>query len=383
MKYFLIAGEASGDLHAGRLISALRNTDNDALFRFLGGDCMQQASGVEPTIHYKRMAYMAFSEVLRHLPDILSNLKNAKADIDRFRPDALILVDYPSFNLKVAKYAWKKGIPVYYYISPKVWAWKAWRVKAIRKYVSKMFSILPFETEFYAARDFKVDYVGNPTVNEIEEARQHFPEKTAFMAENGIRPDLPLIALLPGSRIGEIRNNLPLMAEAAAGFADHHFVVAGAPNIDRDFYRKVLSEASINVDFEIVYDRTFALLHHSEAALVTSGTATLETAVIGTPQVVCYRANGSKLAYSLFERILNVKFVSLPNLIAGRKVVPELLLHLCNAGNMEKELKLLLRNPERRQKMLDGYREISRRLGQNDSAATAARMIVDHLNAGK
>ena len=383
MKYFLIAGEASGDLHAGRLITALKKYDNDSQFRFLGGDCMQKASGTPPVIHYKNMAYMAFSEVLRHLSEILGNLKSAKNAIEEFSPDAIILIDYPSFNLKIAKYAFAKSIPVYYYISPKVWAWKSWRVKSIKKYIRKMYSILPFETDFYAQRNFTVEYVGNPTVNEIEEAKAHFPDKAAFLERHSIKPDKPLLALVPGSREGEIRNNLPLMVRAAKRFDSHRFVIAGAPNIGKDFYRKTLVDASIRAEIDIVYNDTFSLLHFSDAALVTSGTATLETAVIGTPQVVCYRANGSKLAYKLFEKILNVRFVSLPNLIADRKVVPELLLHHCNDDNMAAELIRLLDFPAERKKMLDGYREIAERLGHSDSADEAARRLFNDLKSGK
>ena len=211
MKYFLIAGEASGDIHAGRLVRALRQQDPNAEFAYLGGDYMQEASGVPPVIHYKNMAFMAFSEVLRHLPEILGNMKRAKEAVSQFRPDALILIDYPSFNLKIAKYAHSLGIPVYYYISPKIWAWKEYRVKDIKKYVRKVYSILPFETAFYARHNYQVDYTGNPTVNEIAEARRTMPDNATFRTNNGIADPRPLVALLPGSRLGEIRNNLPLM----------------------------------------------------------------------------------------------------------------------------------------------------------------------------
>ena len=211
MRYFLIAGEASGDLHAGRLIAALKEKDPQAEFRYLGGDCMQAAAGVPPVIHYKKMAYMAFSEVIRHLPQILSNFGNARKALDEFKPDALILIDYPSFNLKMAKYAYTKGIPAYYYISPKVWAWKEYRVKDIKKYIKKVFSILPFETEFYARHGYKVDYVGNPTTNEIAEAKRNIMPFNDLLNSIGIADRRPIIALLPGSRLGEIRNNLPIM----------------------------------------------------------------------------------------------------------------------------------------------------------------------------
>ena len=373
MKYFLIAGEASGDLHAGRLIKAIRKNDDNASFAFFGGDCMEHAAGCRPITHYKEMAFMAFSEVLRHLPTILGNMKRAKKAIAEFRPDALILIDYPSFNLKIAKYAFNIGIPVYYYISPKVWAWKEWRVKSITKYVKKVFSILPFETEFFARHDYRVDYVGNPTANEIAEAMLTMPSKEEFFRANGLDNDRLTVALLPGSRLGEIRNNLPLMAEAASQFPNVQAIVAGAPNVDRSFYESVVP------GMKIIYDAAYTLLAHSQAALVTSGTATLETAAIGTPQVVCYRANGSKLSYKLFEHILKVRFVSLPNLIADKEVVPELLLHLCNPDNIAAHLAPLLADSPERSAMLDGYKAVRHRLGSNDSAETAARQLIADL----
>lgn len=376
MKYFLIAGEASGDLHAGRLIEAIRNRDDNAEFAFFGGDYMEKAAGHAPIVHYKKMAYMAFAEVLRHLPEILGNMKRAKKAVADFGPDALILIDYPSFNLKIAAYAYSQGIPVYYYISPKVWAWKEWRVKSIKKYVRKVFSILPFETEFFAGHDYRVDYVGNPTANEIAEAMQSLPERNGFLQAHNIDGSRPIVALLPGSRLGEIRNNLPLMAEAASRF-DITAVVAGAPSVDRSFYESVVP------GMNVIYDATYPLLAYSQAALVTSGTATLETAAIGCPQVVCYRANGSKLSYNLFKHILKVRYVSLPNLIADAAVVPELLLHLCNPDNIAAHLKPLLADTADRRTMLDGYRTVNDRLGSTDSAATAASQLLADLRSLK
>lgn len=377
MKYFLIAGEASGDLHAGRLIDALRREDGEASFCYLGGDCMQAASGVAPVVHYREMAYMAFSEVLRHLPDIFKNMRIAKESIARFAPDAIVLVDYPSFNLKIAKYAWRKGIPVYYYISPKIWAWKTWRVKQIKKYVRKVFSILPFETEFYAKYGYAVDYAGNPTVGEIADARRALPSEEEFRKLAGVSADVPLIALLPGSRIGEIRNNLPLMADAARRFAGFQAVVAAAPGIETDFYRTVCPDGIC-----IVRDATYALLAYSKAAVVTSGTATLETAIMGTPQVVCYRGNGSSMTYALFKRILKVRYVSLPNLIAGKEVVPELLLHQCTADGMAKSLRPLLGDTAERRAMEEGYALVAQRLGKMDCAKTTARQLFNDLTNG-
>lgn len=375
MKYFLIAGEASGDLHAGRLIKALREGDHNASFAFFGGDQMEHAAGCPPIVHYKDMAFMAFAEVLRHLSEILGNMKRARQAVASFRPDAVILIDYPSFNLKIAKFAHSLGIPVYYYISPKVWAWKEWRVKSIKKYVRKVFSILPFETEFFARHDYRVDYVGNPTANEIADAMRSLPAKVDFLKNHNLDLDKPIVALLPGSRLGEIRNNLPLMAEAVGRFSGVQSVVAGAPSVDRGFYETVVP------GMNIVYNAAYPLLAHSQAALVTSGTATLETAVIGTPQVVCYRANGSRLSYRLFEHILKVRFVSLPNLIADREVVPELLLHLCNPDNIAEHLAPLLGDTAERRSMLDGYAAVTRRLGDTDSAITAATQLLKDLCA--
>lgn len=383
MKYFLIAGEASGDLHAGRLIKALRNCDPQAAFRFLGGDCMAEAAGIRPVVHYREMAFMAFSEVLRHLPQIGRNLNTARKSVLEFAPDAVILIDYPSFNLKIAKFACALGIPVYYYISPKVWAWKEYRVAAIRKYIRKVFSILPFETEFYARRNCVVEYTGNPTVNEIDEARQRISDRQAFLSGTSINSDARIIALLPGSRYGEIRNNLPLMAKAAAHFPEFTPVIAAAPNISRDFYMTTLRDCRPDIVPEILAGKTYQILAGAEAALVTSGTATLEAAIVGTPQVVCYRANGSKLSYKLFEHILKVPYVSLPNLIANRQVVDELLVHLCTEKNITESLRPLLSDTPRRRDMLDGYRTVRERLGNNDSAETTAKLLVDDLNRAR
>ncbi len=379
MKYFLIAGEASGDLHGGRLIAALAKNDSEAQFCFLGGDYMEKAAGMEPVVHYKNMAFMAFSEVLRHLPEILRNMRKAKQSLDRFCPDAVILIDYPSFNLKMAKYAFKKNIPVYYYISPKVWAWKEWRVKEIKKYIRKVLSILPFETEFYARHKVKAEYVGNPTVNEIAEFKRTAPDYMSFVEKHNISDRRPIIALLPGSRVGEIRNNLPIMYKAVAQFSNFQPVVAAAPNINKDFYAQALKNKGINANPLLISDDTYALIANSAAALVTSGTATLETAIIGTPQVVCYRANGSKLSYKLFEHILKVSFVSLPNLIAGKEVVKELLLHECTPEHITKELEPLLYDSPQWCAMCEGYRIVTDKLSGKDSAQEAAHSIIGDL----
>jgi len=370
--YFISAGEASGDLHASQFIRELRKTDSDARFCFLGGDLMAAEAGTQPVIHYRQMAYMGFSEVLQHLPDVMANLKLAKNVISRVRPDALILVDYPSFNLKLAKHANELGIPVYYYISPKVWAWKEWRVRDIRRYTRRVLSILPFEVPFYRSHGMEIDYVGNPSVEEID-ARLHSLEPEANFRSDNLLGGKPLIALVPGSRSGEIRDNLPIMLEAVRPLASKYTaVVAGAPGIDHELYASL-------TDAPVIYDRTTALMAHSTVALVTSGTATLECALTGTPQVVCYRANGSRISYELMRRLLKVSYVSLPNLIADAPVVPEMLLHECTPVKVLEAMMRLLPGKSGREAQLRGYAAMRHRLGTGNAAATAARIITNDL----
>ena len=381
MKYFVIAGEASGDIHAAQLIKALRAQDAKAEFKFFGGDFMQDACGNAPVVHYKDMAYMGIIEVVKHLGTIMGFLKTARKIVDDWRPDAVVLVDYPSFNLKVAKYAYSKNIPAFYYISPKVWAWKEYRVKDIKKYVKQMYSILPFEPAFFARHNYRVEYVGNPSVNEIDEARKQFHSVADFCNENAISTEKDIIAVLPGSRKQEIRDNLKEMLAAVANFPEYQPVVAGAPGLTRDFYDSVFASLGYGENMpKVIFGKSFELVHHAKAAVVTSGTATLETAIIGTPQVVCYRGGGSRLVYEIYSRVLKVKYVSLPNLIADAPVVKELLLHFCNAQNIATELGLLLdKNSEHRAKMLQGYDEIARLLTHANSAGTAAQGIINSL----
>lgn len=372
MHYFIIAGEASGDLHAGRLIEALRDVDADARFTFLGGDLMAAAAHTLPAIHYRDMAYMGFSEVLRHLPDVLGNLRRAKAVMKQARPDAFIAVDYPSFNLKVAKAAHRAGIPVFYFISPKLWAWKSWRVKAMRRYVRRVLAIFPFEPQWYADHGFRADYVGNPSVAEIDAALVAAPQRADFLRQHGLR-DRPIIALLPGSRRGEVRANLPIMIEAAHRFPQYRAVIAGAPGLDDAFYEGLTG-------LPVLRGATYPLLRHACAALVTSGTATLEAALAGVPQVVCYRSNGSKLSYDIMKRILSVTHVSLPNIIAGKEIVPEMLLHQCTPGLVADRLAPLLRDTGERRAMLDAYDGMRATLGSRDAATEAARLIYADLS---
>lgn len=372
MKYFLIAGEASGDLHASHLIESLKQQDQQAEFRFLGGDLMEAQAGVQPIIHYRDMAYMGFLDVIKHLGKILGFLGTARHAIDEWHPDAVVLVDYPSFNLRVAKFAHNLGIKVHYFISPKVWAWKEWRVKDIRRYVDHMYCILPFEPDWYKERGYEATYVGNPTVQEVAQASKGFTDFPHFIEQNGLL-DRPIIALVPGSRVREIRDNLPLMLEAAARHPEYQAVIAGAPSIDDNLYREVMGENTVPV----LRDQTFPLVHHARVALVTSGTATLETALLGTPQVACYRANGSKWFYKLYRRLLKGKYVTLPNLILDELLIPELLVHSCTVDSIDSNLTQLVDETATRTTQLDGYRRLAARLTTTVCTTTAAHLIVN------
>lgn len=375
MRYFIIAGEASGDIHGSALIASLKEQDNDAHIDFLGGDLMASSAGHEPLIHYRDMAFMGFIEVIKHLGSILGFMKKAKEAMASSRPDALILIDYPSFNLKMAKWAKQQGIPVFYFISPKVWAWKEWRVKDIKRYVDRMFSILPFETEFYRKHEYEVEYVGNPTVKEINNAVGTMRDASQFRADNSLDPSKPIIALLPGSRVKEIRDNLPTMIAAAKLHNSCQTVIAGAPSIDDEVYSLAIKGKRIPV----LRDQTFELVRHSRVALVTSGTATLETALLGTPQVACYRMNGSKLVYKFYRMLIKGNYVTLPNLIADGPIIPELLLHNCNVESVDDHLTQLLNEGDERQAMIDGYERIAEILTIKDCTQTTAQRIIQQL----
>ena len=372
MKYMIVAGEASGDLHASRLIKELKEQDPEADFRFFGGELMSKEAGRAPDLHYSEMNVMGFSEVLRSLPTILRNYRKAKNLIDAYRPDLLILVDYPSFNLRLAKAAFKRGIKTDYYISPKVWAWKTGRVKKIRKYINRLYSIFPFEPGFYQSHGYdRAVYVGNPSVEEIDYALGHLSPKRHFTERHDITDERPIIALLPGSRKGEIKNNLPLMIAAAKRYKDFQYIVAAAPSVPEKYYREVARDPGL----KLVFDSTPTLLKYSQAALVTSGTATLETALIGTPQVVCYRSNGSKLTYNLMKKLVKVRYVSLPNLIVGNSIVPELLLHGCTEDSISRELSPLLQPSPSRDWQIQGYKQMRRKLGNSVAPKYTAEII--------
>jgi len=376
MHYFLIAGEASGDLHGSFLIEALKARDSEAVFTFLGGDKMAAAAGTEPIIHCNKMAFMGFSEVLRNLGTITGNMKAAKHAIELAAPDCLILIDYPSFNLKMASFARKLGIQVYYYISPKIWAWKKWRVRDIRRNVRMVFSILPFEPEFYKRHKARAVYVGNPSVGEVDAELAKAPSRTDFLKANNL-PDKPLVALMPGSRRSEIRNNLAIMTESVSHFPDIQPLIIGAPGIPEALYA-ASGAGTIPV---LRSGHATEILANCHAALVTSGTATLETALAAVPQVVLYRANGSKLSYNIMSAILDIKYVSLPNLIVGRGIIPELLLHNCTSDNASKCLATLLQpDSEARAAQLEDYAAMRDALGTADAPANTAKAIIKLMN---
>lgn len=374
MHYFISAGEASGDIHAAELIKQLRVADKEAKFTFLGGDLMSAAAKTSPLIHYRDMAFMGFCEVIRHLDKVLHNLRVAREAIATEHPDALILVDYPSFNLKLAKEAMKHNIPIFYYISPKVWAWKEGRVKKIKKYVKRMLSILPFEVAYYRDKhNYNVDYVGNPTIKEVDTKLAALLSEQSFRDKHRLTDNRPILALVPGSRIGEIRNNLPIMVEVARRHPDMLAVVAGAPAVNTEIYRRYC-------DFNIVENDTFELMAHAQGALVTSGTATLEAALIGVPQVVCYRANGSRISYNIFKHILKIPFVSLPNLIVNKAVVAEQLVHLCTPDLVDAELAKVLPGGPDYDIQQQGYKEIRTALTTADAAINAANIIYQEIS---
>ena len=353
MKYYLIVGEASGDLHASNLMRALLQEDPKAEFRFFGGDLMKEVGGT-CVRHYKSLAYMGFIPVLLHLRTILRNMEFCKNDVEAWNPDVLILVDYPGFNLKIAQYIkLHTEIPIFYYISPKIWAWKEYRIKNIQHDVDAMFSILPFEVEFYQRYHFPVHYVGNPCVDAVDAFRKN-------------------------CRKQEIKDNLRRMIKASRYFPDYQFVVAGAPGIEADFYRRYM-----DADTKIVFGETYRLLSHATAALVTSGTATLETALFRTPQVVCYYTAAGKLVSLLRRMILKVPFVSLVNLIAGKEVVTELVAGDMQVKAIKQELSYILPGSERRKRMLENYDCLIQILGKAGASGRAARQMLQALSAYK
>ena len=378
MKYYFVVGEASGDLHASNLMKAIKQRDAEAEFRFFGGDNMKAVGGTMVK-HYKELAYMGFIPVMMHLRTILGNMKMCKNDIVGWKPDVLILVDYPGFNLDIAKFIHAKtNIPVYYYIAPKIWAWKEYRIKNIKRDVDKLFSILPFEVDFFEKKhNYPIQYVGNPTLDEVEKFKSEHNENFAGFTTRTHLEGKPIIALLSGSRKQEIADNLPLMVEAVRPLMDRYqVVVAGAPSIDMALYDKYLSETGVKV----VPNETYSLLMQAEAALVTSGTATLETALFGVPQVVCYYLPFGKV-YSFLRRFfLKIPYVSLVNLVLGREGVKELIADGMTVEAARAELLKVLNGGEARDEMLASYAELKQKLGETGAPEHAAKLIIESLS---
>ncbi|MDR3351403.1 MAG: lipid-A-disaccharide synthase [Prevotellaceae bacterium] len=364
MKYYIIAGEASGDLHGGDLIKGLKQADPQAEIRAWGGDRMA-AHGVALVKHYKDAAVMGFVEVLRHLPKVLRNIRFCKRDILAFRPDAVILIDYPGFNFRIARFAKKNGLKVFYYIAPKVWAWKERRVKRLQRDVHKLFIIFPFEKAYFKRWGIDAFYAGNPLVDTVNERLKDAEPAAVFRQRNRLSGK-PIIAVLPGSRRMEINYILPRVTPLAERFPDYQFVVAGAPATDRQAYEKHLRHTAV----QLVANQTCELLSHAAAAIVASGTATLETALIGTPQIVCY--GGNEISFQIAKRLVRIKFISLVNIIMNREVVRELLQHDLNAANLQAGLHALLPSGNKRAAQLNDYAELRRRLGEQGAAKRIA-----------
>ncbi len=371
MKYYIIAGEASGDLHGSNLIKEIKNKDAEAAFRAWGGDLMKQ-EGAALVKHINELAFMGFAEVLMNLSTILGNIRLCKRDILEYKPDCVIFIDYPGFNLRIAQFCKENGIKTIYYISPQVWAWNKSRVKKIRRDIDKMLVILPFEKDFFLQNHYEVDFVGHPLLDALKshiagEEFSHFTRKHQL-------PDKNIIALLPGSRKQEISRMLPVMAATAMHFPQYQFVIAGTRAHTQDYYQGFLPE---NTNIPVIFGETYALLQHAHAALVTSGTATLETALIGTPQVVCYKAG--YLSYQIARKLVNIKFISLVNLIMDKEVVREMIQGECNPKNLVNELKNLTENSESRKTMTDNYAILREKLGGSGASEKAATIVVDFL----
>ncbi len=372
MKYYIIAGEASGDLHASNLMKAIINKDDKAEFRYWGGDQMQNVAG-GLVKHIKDLAFMGFIEVVLNLRTIAKNIKFCKQDILDFNPDVLILVDYPGFNLRIAEFAHQKGIKVHYYISPQIWAWKQNRVHKIKRVVDQMYCILPFEKEFYKKFGVDVHYVGHPLVDAINNFRHTALSKSEFLAKNNLSHQ-PILAILPGSRNQEIKVKLPIMLKASDFFPNHQIIIAGAPNKSTEFYKKIIG----NNQVKILEGQTYDLLNHSDLAIVTSGTATLETALFKVPQVVCYKA--STISYHIAKRLVKIDYISLVNLIMGKEVVKELIQGELTAKHIVSELKKIENNSsEGREKMLNEYQNLIHKLGGGGASEKVAHLLIDSI----
>lgn len=369
MKYYIIAGEASGDLHGSNLMKELHREDPKAEIRFWGGDLMQKAGGTLVK-HYRDLAFMGFAEVVMNLKTIFNNIKFCKADIETFRPDAIIFIDYPGFNMRIAKWAKERGIPTHYYISPQIWAWKENRIKAIKRDFDHLYVILPFEKDFYEKKHhFPVDFVGHPLIDAIQN-REKTNEESFRKAYD--LDERPIIAILPGSRKQEISKMLEVMLSVTEDFTDYQFVIAGAPSQPFEFYEPFLKNKNVH----FVSNNTYGLLSVARTALVTSGTATLETALFKVPEVVCYK--GSEISYQIAKRIITLKYISLVNLIMDQEVVTELIQNDFNKKNLTKELVKILEQ-DHRQKLLQKYDTLEQKLGGSGASAKTARLIVSNI----
>ena len=373
MRYFIIAGEPSGDLHGSKLMQGIAAEDSNASFRFCGGDKMVEIGGKEGLVkHYKEMSFFGFANVLRNLKTIFSQIDECKRCIEEFAPDVIILIDYPSFNMRIAKWAHKKGIKVYYYIAPKVWAWKEWRVKGIRKYVDKVYTIFPFETEYFNGKGIQTTFCGNPLVDDIALMRSKLAPREEFIAENGL-DSRPIIALLAGSRVSEIRENLPNMVAIAQRFAEYQFVVTAVPWIDKSLYDSYIDGTNV----KYICNQTQQTLANAEAAVVTSGTATLETALMGIPEMVLYRI--PKLYEVLRPYVLKIPFVSLVNINLDREAVREIVCAKIDLDSAEAELRSILKGGNKREKMLADFAKLSALIGGEGASQRFAAEIVKTL----
>jgi len=390
LKFYIISGEASGDLHGSNLMKEIKLLDNDAVFRCWGGDLMQKQIGGGMLVkHYRDLAFMGFWEVLLNIITIFKNIRFCKRDIAEYKPDALILIDYPGFNLRIAKYAKRVGVKVFYYISPQVWAWKQSRVKLIRRVVDKMFVILPFEKEFYKNFDYDVEFVGHPLLDAMEEQpipgssqegiKEDFSARggsafggDSFTIENNLS-DKPIIAILPGSRKQEVIRMLPVMLSIKEHYGDYQFVIAGTTSIPMEFYNNIITN-DVSPLTNIVYDQTYNLLRHSKAALVTSGTATLETALWAVPEVVCYK--GSPFSYFIAKRLVKTKYISLVNLIMDKEVVTELIQNRFNSANLKSELDKILPDNDHRSQMIEDYAVLKQQLGGKGASRRTAELML-------
>jgi lipid-A-disaccharide synthase len=371
MKYYIIAGEASGDLHGANLILALKHRDQNATFRIWGGDLMKE-HGSNLIRHYKDLAFMGFLEVIQHLYTIFRNIRFCKKDILDYNPDVLILIDYPGFNLKIAKFAKTRGLTIFYYISPKIWAWKQSRIKLIKQYIDKMFVILPFEVEFYKQFGVTVDYMGNPLMDVFAKESKSLDTKSIFLKKNNL-PDKPIIALLPGSRKQELKNMLPVMLKIIIHYKDYQFLIAAHSSIEVTYYNQLTA----GFDIRLIFNQTYQVLQHAEAALVTSGTATLEAALLNIPEVVCYK--GNRISFFIAKKFVKVEYISLVNLIMKKEVVKELIQNKFKPDILKSELDKIIQDKNNREQMLNQYKILREKLGEPGVSEKIANVMYSYL----